>query len=240
MSNDKAQTDYSNTLLRYHPGKGWSPMDYTPADEPESNAQTSASPETTAHGAARDSGDANAHTSTPRRVPSTRGKVIHITPPATEEPQRSVPPVSGASPVGKAASLEQAELDSWLQQAAQAPDYFGVDEMETASLETLGERLPEMFIPLDQYADEANNLSWDDVAHRISTLQTSIEERDRYALLLAEAELQITEVKRDLFGKLHDIQRQERTKAAAAQLRERMSALTAQQVAKRLRQILAK
>ncbi|UFS56782.1 hypothetical protein LN050_02715 [Comamonadaceae bacterium M7527] len=214
MSKEKIQTDYASTLLKYNPGKGWSPIDYTSTDD-----------------------DTAAVTQQP-----TAAKVIPMPVQAAASPASvddSDTADNIANSAGSANSAERAQLDSWLEQAARSPDHFGVHDMAHASLETLSQRLPELFAPLDQYAEEAGELSWDDVANRIADLQETMQARERLLVQLAQTDAHLTQTKRELYAQLHDIQRQERTKAAAAQLRERMSAHTAQEVTKRLRELLA-
>lgn len=213
MSKENLQTDYASTLLKYNPGKGWSPVDYTSTDD-----------------------DTAAVTQQP-----TAAKVIPMPVQAAASPAG----VDDSGNTGEGtgddtgSGAERAQLDSWLEQAARSPDHFGVHDMAQASLDTLSQRLPELFAPLDQYAEEAGELSWDDVANRIADLQQTMQARERLLAELAHTDAHLTQAKRELYAQLHDIQRQERTKAAAAQLRERMSAHTAQEVTKRLRELLA-
>ena len=213
MSKENLQTDYASTLLKYNPGKGWSPVDYTSTDD-----------------------DTAAVTQKP-----TAAKVIPMPVQAAAAPagvdDRGNTGEGTGDDTGSGA--ERAQLDSWLEQAARSPDHFGVHDMAQASLDTLSQRLPELFAPLDQYAEEAGELSWDDVANRIADLQQTMQARERLLAELAHTDAHLTQAKRELYAQLHDIQRQERTKAAAAQLRERMSAHTAQEVTKRLRELLA-
>lgn len=221
MSKEKIQPDYASTLLKYNPGKGWSPIDYTSTDD------SLAAP---AH--------EQASTTDAQAQQSSAAKVIPMPVQAAAAPAPA--PVDDSDSGSTGANAERAQLDSWLEQAARSPDHFGMHDMAQASLETLSQRLPELFIPLDQYAEEAGALSWDDVANRIADLQATMQERERLLAELAQTDVHLAQTKRELYAKLHDIQRQERTKAAAAQLRERMSAHTAQEVTKRLRQLLDK
>ena len=213
MSKEKLQTDYASTLLKYNPGKGWSPVDYTSTDD-----------------------DTAAVTQQP-----TAAKVIPMPVQAAASPAGVDDRDNTGEDTGDdtGSGAERAQLDSWLEQAARSPDHFGVHDMAQASLDTLSQRLPELFAPLDQYAEEAGELSWDDVANRIADLQQTMQARERLLAELAHTDAHLTQTKRELYAQLHDIQRQERTKAAAAQLRERMSAHTAQEVTKRLRELLA-
>ena len=213
MSKENLQTDYASTLLKYNPGKGWSPVDYTSTDDSTANP---------------------AHAKTAAKVIPM--PVQAAAAPAGVDDSGNTGEGTGDDTGGGA---ERAQLDSWLEQAARSPDHFGVHDMAQASLDTLSQRLPELFAPLDQYAEEAGELSWDDVANRIADLQQTMQARERLLAELAHTDAHLTQAKRELYAQLHDIQRQERTKAAAAQLRERMSAHTAQEVTKRLRELLA-
>ena len=237
MTKENLQTDYANTLLKYKPGKGWSPMDYTSAaDESTHTDHASPSPEQLAKPVA------NPAVAKVIPMPAPVGASHAESSPVSSAQARPATNANHTSQTqrGGNATPEQAQLNSWLEQAARSPDHFSMQDMASASLETLSQRLPELFGPLDQYADEAGVLSWDDVAGHIAAAEATMQERDHLAGLLAQADARLTTIKRELYTQLHDIQRQERTKAAAAQLRERMSAHTAQQVAKRLRHLLAK
>ena len=124
MSKEKIQPDYASTLLKYNPGKGWSPIDYTSTDD------SLAAP---AH--------EQATTTDAQAQQSSAAKVIPMPVQAAAAPA----PVDDSGSAG--ANAERAQLDSWLEQAARSPDHFGMHDMAQASLETLSQRLPELFIP---------------------------------------------------------------------------------------------
>tara|TARA_B110000503_G_scaffold60247_1_gene95783 strand:+ start:211 stop:951 length:741 start_codon:yes stop_codon:yes gene_type:complete len=244
MHTEKTQSDYSSTLMRYRPGQGWSPIDYTEAHEDGATRHIDADVDVDTAQAGQ-----TAHTTEHRvqdkhivQPPKANVIPINITP-FTKSPTLAAaitpaPARAQAHTQSKPAPNLQATLGSWVEQASQSPDGFGLQDVEGASLATLGQRLPELFAPLDQYREEAGSLSWVDVANGITEMQHMVQERDQYAELLAQTEASIAAHKNNLYMQLQDIQRQESVRAAAAQLRDRMSAHTAQQVTKRLQHFL--
>jgi hypothetical protein len=244
MNTEKTQSDYSSTLMRYRPGMGWSPIDYTDAQEDVATRHIDADVDTAQAGQAVHATEHRVQDKHIVEPPKAKVIPINITP-FTKSPTlaAAITPAPARAPAhpqtqSKPAPDLQATLGSWVEQASQSPDGFGMQDVEGASLETLGQRLPELFAPLDQYREEAGSLSWADVANGITEMQHLVQERDDYAALLAQTEASIAAHKNNLYMQLQDIQRQESVRAAAAQLRDRMSAHTAQQVTKRLQHFL--
>ncbi len=214
MAAEKNQ-DYSSTLLRYQPGKGWSPIDYN--NTPDLDAPTVR---------------ATALESTEPTAPVIQKKVVSMN--GTALPKK---PAEGSTTVNP----EQApfsELEDYLASQAKGNDQFGLHALEVADLETLGERLPEIFQAVDAYAKEASQLSWDDIAQGIQVLQHSREERAHYIQLLESLDQRIAALTETLKTDLKHIEKQERAKTAAARLKERLSLHTAQVLSKRIQTLL--
>ena len=207
--------DYSSTLLRYQPGKGWSPIDYNHTPDLDVPTVRATSLE-----------------STERTAPVIQKKVVSMN--GTAVPEKT-------APASKPSTPEQApfsELEDYLASQDRGNDQFGLHALEVADLETLGERLPEIFQAVDAYAKEASQLSWDDIAQRIRALQHSREERAHYIQMLETLDQQIAALTETLKTELKHIEKQERAKTAAARLKERLSLHTAQVLSKRIQTLL--
>ena len=227
--------DYATTLLRYQPGKGWSPVDYNAT--PDLDAPTP-SP-TSLHKEAPEAAVV------PNKVVSIAGADAAIpqsfpTNKTTANAAVSDNAASDGIPslTKRAQEATFSELEAFLAEQSKNGHQFGLHALEEADLGTLGERLPEIFQAVDAYAKDASTLSWEDIAASIQTLQQSREERQQYIDLLADLDHKIESLTVTLKGNLRSIEKQERAKTAAARLKERLSLHTAQVLTKRLQTLL--
>ena len=217
MADPKTEQDYSSTLLRYQPGKGWSPIDYANTPDLDVPVLKPAQLEKDSHAA-----------------PVIQKKVVSLSG-TTHAP----PPVETAQSK-KSADLSFSDLEDYIATQSRGNKTFGLHALEAADLETLGERLPEIFEAVDAYAKEASQLSWVDIAQSIQDLQHSREERNQYQKMLAALDVQIAEMTETLKANLKNIEKQERAKTAAARLKERLSLHTAQVLSQRIQTLLDK
>ena len=215
--------DYSSTLLRYQPGKGWSPIDYNNTPDLDVPTVRAAALESTAPPA-----------------PVIQKKVVSMNGTALSNKPAEAPAAASASTstTTNAEHVPFSDLEDYLASQAKDHDQFGLHALEVADLETLGERLPEIFQAVDAYAQEASQLSWGDIAQSIQALQHSREERAHYVQLLETLDQRIAALTETLKTDLKHIEKQERAKTAAARLKERLSLHTAQVLSKRIQTLL--
>ena len=118
--------DYSSTLLRYQPGKGWSPIDYNNTPDLD--------------------------------VPTVRATALESTAPTAAVIQKKVVSMNGtalpkkpaeASTTARPEQVPFSELEDYLASQAKGNDQFGLHALEVADLDSLGERLPEIFQAVD-------------------------------------------------------------------------------------------